>query len=246
MKDQITLITATYNAKEHLPELIASIRAQSYKGFRWIIADGGSTDGTLSIIESNNDIVTLLLKGPDFGIYDALNKVIQNVTTPYYLVVGADDTLDPRAMEFYSEATKNSSADIISAKVVTSNYGILLPLRGQSWRYGHLAYVSQHAVGSLIKTSLHERVGLYSKYYPIAADRHFLLNAIKNYGCVVEAGDFIAGVYSCEGVSSSRHYEALLDIFKVDFALSKNPLMVSVYSLIRYIINLPKFKPTRR
>jgi glycosyltransferase involved in cell wall biosynthesis len=246
MKDQITLITATYNAQDHFPALIASIRAQTYKNFRWIIADGGSTDGTLSIIKSNNDIVDLLLEGPDFGIYDALNKAIQKVTTPYYLVAGADDTLDPRAMELYSEAVKNSSSDIISAKVMTNNFGILRPLRGQYWRYGHLAYVSQHAVGSLIKTSLHERVGLYSKYYPIAADRYFLLKAIKNYGCVVEARDFIAGVYSCEGLSSSKHYEALLDIFKVDFALAKNPLTVSVYSLIRYIVNIPKFKITKK
>ena len=241
MKKQITLITATFNAEACLPALVASIRAQTCSNFDWIVADGGSTDKTLSIINNNKDIVTLLLDGPDFGIYDALNKSIKKVHTPYYLVVGADDFLNPDAIELYTIAANNDPLDFISAKVEASRFGLLRPLRGHAWRFGHLAYVSQHAVGTLIKTSLHYKIGFYSNRYPIAADRHFLLNAIKNYGCKVNARDFVAGVYSCEGLSSSNHYEALLDIFKVDYALSSNPLVTVVFSIIKYIINIPRF-----
>ena len=57
----ITVITATYNAAEYLPALISSIRGQTFKDFDWIIADGGSRDDTLSIIENNIDIVGLPL-----------------------------------------------------------------------------------------------------------------------------------------------------------------------------------------
>ena len=224
-----------------MPELVASLRAQTYKSFEWIIVDGGSSDETLSIINRNSDIVTSLLSGPDFGIYDALNKAIEITTTQYYLVAGADDILDPMAIELYSQAAMDSQADIVSANVQSSDFGILRPGRGQAWRFGHLAYVSQHALGSLIKTSLHKKVGLYSKFYPIAADRYFLLSAIEHNHCVIHKADFMAGVYSCQGISSTRYYESLLDVFKVDYALSKHPLRTSIYSLIKYIINIRQF-----
>ena len=241
MSRLITIITATYNAAEHLPALITSLRDQTFKDFAWIVVDGNSDDETMSIIEKNMDIVTLFIRGPDFGIYDALNKAITRTNTPYYLVVGSDDKLHSKSIELYRQAAINSHADIVSACVETSNFGILRPGRGQAWRFGHLAYVSQHAVGSLIKTSLHKRIGLYSKFYPIAADRHFLLNAIINYNCVVYCDNFMAGIYSCKGMSSSRYYEALLDIFKVDYVLSKNRLRTSFFSLLKYIVNMRYF-----
>lgn len=241
MSRLITIITATFNAAQHLPALAASIKSQTTKDFLWIIADGGSNDDTLSIIKEHQDLVSLLLDGPDFGIYDALNKAVARVITPYYLVVGADDILNPDAIEQYTKAIKVSNADIISANVVLSDFGILKPDRGQRWRFGHLAYVSQHAIGSLIKTSIHEKVGLYSKYYPIAADRYFLLNAIENYQCVVYGADFVAGVYSCQGLSSKRFYDALLDIFKVDYALSKHPFRTAFWSLLKYTLNMKRF-----
>lgn len=242
MKNIITVITATYNAAQFLPALITSLREQSCKDFDWIIADGLSTDETLNIIKNNSDIVKKLIPGPDFGIYHALNNAIKITTTPYYIIVGADDVLDKRAIELYLQAATLSQADIISANVATSDFGLLKPSRGQAWRFGHLAYVSQHAVGSLIRTSLHQKVGYYSKYYPIAADRFFILNAIENYDCVVYSANFTAGVYSCEGISSSRYYDTLLDIFKVDFALSKYPVRAALYALIKYIINIRRFR----
>lgn len=237
----ITVITATFNASEHLPRLAESLRKQTCKSFNWIIADGGSTDRTLSIIKANEDIVTTVIDGPDFGIYDALNKAILKVDTAYYLVLGADDVLHSNAIELYLGAIEQSGADIITAHVATSTNVKLSPGRGKSWRYGHLAYVSQHAVGSLIKKDLHESVGQYSRLYPIAADRHFLLKAINLHHCSVYSADFEAGIYSCEGVSSTRHYETLLDIFKVDYALSKNRRFTSIISMLKYVANLHRF-----
>jgi glycosyltransferase involved in cell wall biosynthesis len=237
----ITVITATFNAAKHLPRLAQSLRKQSCKNFNWIIADGGSTDDTLSIIKENDDIVSTVIFGPDFGIYDALNKAILKVNTEYYLVLGADDVLHTTAIEFYLKSIKQSGADIITAQVATSKNVKLLPGRGKSWRYGHLAYVSQHAVGSLIKKALHEHVGQYSRLYPIAADRHFLLKAIKLHNCTLYSANFEAGIYSYEGVSTTRYYETLLDIFKVDYALSKNPRFTSVIIILKYVANLHRF-----
>ena len=58
-----------------------------------------------------------------------------------------------------------------------------------------------------------------------------LLNAIESHQCVVYRADFVAGVNSCQGLSSIRPYDALLDIFKVDYALSKHPTWTAFWSL---------------
>lgn len=236
----ISIITATYNAGQDLPQLIASLRAQTSHQFHWIVADGGSTDDTLEIIDKNRDLVKKFIPGPDFGIYDALNKAVSKVETEYYLTLGADDRLKPDAVENYLKAAKGSKCDFISAKVLTSAGTMLLPKRGNPFRYGHLAYVSQHAVGTLIKTSLHGVIGQYSRRFPIAADRFFILKAIRHHHCTVQAEDFEAGFYSCDGTSNAQFYDALLDIFKVDYAVSNRPLFTASVSILRYAINVAK------
>ncbi len=236
----ITVITATFNAEASLPDLIRSLRSQTRKDFQWIVADGGSTDATLALLGQEADLVSRLLRGPDFGIYHALNKAIAEVQTPYYLVLGADDTLEPDAIEQFAAAVERSGADLITADVRTSA-GMLTPGRGKRWRNGHLAYISQHSVGTLVKTSLHKTVGPYSRAYPIAADRHFLLSAIEKHHCTIHPAKFVAGTYGEEGVSSRQYYAALMDVYKVDFALSDHPRRTAVVSLLKYASNLGKF-----
>lgn len=221
----ISIITATFNAENDLPKLIESLRAQTSSQFRWIVVDGGSTDDTLQIINQNRDLVAKLIVGQDFGIYDALNKAVNEVDTNYYLTLGADDRLNMNAVENFDKASQTCEADFISAMVRTTNGSMLLPNRGNRFRFGHLAYISQHAVGTLIKKNLHNTVGPYSNRFPIAADRHFILKAIEHHKCVVQAENFEAGIYSCAGTSSRQVYETLLDIYKVDYVLSRRPLL---------------------
>jgi len=40
---RISVITATYNAIQHLPTLVESLRGQTDKDFEWVVADGASS-----------------------------------------------------------------------------------------------------------------------------------------------------------------------------------------------------------
>ena len=44
----VSIITATFNAAEHLPRTIKSIRELSYKNVEWIVMDGASKDKTIA------------------------------------------------------------------------------------------------------------------------------------------------------------------------------------------------------
>ena len=94
----ISVLPVTFNAIDMLPGLIDSLKAQTDRCFEWIVVDGASTDGTIELIKSSNDIVTQWISEPDFGIYHAMNKAIQLATGDYYLVVGADDRFKARCI----------------------------------------------------------------------------------------------------------------------------------------------------
>jgi glycosyltransferase involved in cell wall biosynthesis len=93
MPTSITIVTSTFNCRDALRETAASIRDQSAPGLQWIIADGGSTDGTVSVIEENADIIGNWHSEKDRGIYDAWNKAAAHIRGDWVIFLGAGDLL---------------------------------------------------------------------------------------------------------------------------------------------------------
>ena len=90
---KITVITAAYNSEATVGEAIASVAAQTYPEIEHLIIEGNSNDGTLQAIESVRHRRMRLISEPDDGIYDALNKGIQNATGDLIGFVHSDDVL---------------------------------------------------------------------------------------------------------------------------------------------------------
>ena len=88
---KISLITVTYNALGTINRCIESVIAQKYKGLEYIIIDGGSTDGTLQIIDQYKDHISILVSEPDKGVYDAMNKGIKLAAGDVVGTLNADD-----------------------------------------------------------------------------------------------------------------------------------------------------------
>lgn len=72
---------------------IDSVISQNYPEIEYIIIDGGSTDGTLQIIDKYRDFISVVISEPDQGIYDAMNKGIRRATGNIVGTLNADDAL---------------------------------------------------------------------------------------------------------------------------------------------------------
>ncbi len=197
----ISVLTATFNAQATLPRLAQSLREQTHRDFEWIVADGGSGDGTCEFLSQSDDVVTRWVSEPDFGIYHALNKALAMARGDYYIVLGADDELTPGALHAYAQAAERTRADIISAPVWIDGRRVA-PRRTAAWLRSGPPGVSAHSVGSLIRRGLHAELGLYSRRLPIAADTLFLLSARKA-GKRFAYIDDVAGRFGTGGVSST-------------------------------------------
>lgn len=115
MKDNplISIITVTYNAELTIERTLQSVESQSYPRIEHLIIDGCSTDHTMSHVQryvernGENKHLIRVLREPDKGLYDAMNKGIQQATGYYLVFLNAGDKLhDPTTIEQIVEQTR--------------------------------------------------------------------------------------------------------------------------------------------
>lgn len=88
----ISVITVTFNAKDLIEETMLSVLNQTLSDIEYIVIDGGSTDGTLDIIQKYADKLSYLVSEPDKGIFDAMNKGIIQAKGKWINFMNAGDT----------------------------------------------------------------------------------------------------------------------------------------------------------
>jgi glycosyltransferase involved in cell wall biosynthesis len=76
---KISVITVCFNSQATIERSIQSVVDQQWPEVEHIVIDGGSTDGTLAILERFTQHLAVLVSEPDKGIYDAMNKGLSRI-----------------------------------------------------------------------------------------------------------------------------------------------------------------------
>jgi len=88
---RVTIVTVVYNSAKLLEKTIQSVIVQTYQDMEYIIIDGGSTDGTLEIINKYRENISCFISEPDKGIYDAMNKGVKYAAGEWIAFLNAGD-----------------------------------------------------------------------------------------------------------------------------------------------------------
>lgn len=103
---KFSIITVTRNSIDFVEDAIKSVLLQNVFSLEYIIIDGGSTDGTIGIIERYAELDSRIrwISEPDKGISDAFNKGIRMASGDIIGILNSDDRYTPDTLKLVAEA----------------------------------------------------------------------------------------------------------------------------------------------
>ncbi|MDJ0795631.1 MAG: glycosyltransferase [Calothrix sp. MO_167.B12] len=105
---EISVIIPVYNGEKTIKETIESVLKQSFSNIEVIIINDGSTDSTLKIINSIDDIRLQVFSYPNAGSGASRNRGIEKANGNYISFIDADDLWVPDKLEAQYQALQNN------------------------------------------------------------------------------------------------------------------------------------------
>ena len=101
---RISLITPSFQQASFLEACMSSVHDQQYPALEHVVVDGGSTDGSNTIIERYAGRLSWWCSEQDQGQSDAINKGLQHCTGTIFGWINSDDLLLPGSLETVGKA----------------------------------------------------------------------------------------------------------------------------------------------
>lgn len=199
---KISLITACYNSAKTIATAMESVLAQKGVELEYIVVDGGSTDGTVEIVEEfsrkerKDGFEFKWISEKDRGMYDAINKGIAMATGDVVGILNADDMLEGEDTlahvvgGFNAEVQSRRDAEemergieAVYADIRFVKDDLNTTVRYYSakhWKPWMLQWGKMPPHPSVyIRRELFEKFGLYKLGYDIAADYELLIRYLR-------------------------------------------------------------------
>jgi glycosyltransferase involved in cell wall biosynthesis len=110
----ISIVIPSLNQCEFLPEAIESVLGQSYGRRELIVVDGGSTDGSIEVLQRYAPRLAYWRTAADRGPADALNHGFAQASGDVLAFLNADDFLLPGALATIAEVFAERPVDVVS------------------------------------------------------------------------------------------------------------------------------------
>lgn len=183
---KVSLLMTVYNVEKNLPLVLKSIEEQDYPDLEVVAVDGGSSDGTVRLLEAfaaraaaRGGLSVRWLSEPDGGLYDAMNKAFR-LSSGDVVAVCNDRLCKPYAVSRLVAAIEQGGprcvgahADLVyvEGKRVVRKWHMGEGRISEGWLPGHPTL--------FLKRAVYEAYGLYDTSYCCAADYEFMVRFLK-------------------------------------------------------------------
>ena len=169
----VSIVTPSFNQGQFIEETIKSVLNQDYPNIEYIVMDGGSTDGTVEILEKYKDRLTYVSE-KDKGQSDAINKGWRRAKGDIVAWLNSDDTYCPGAVRKAVEAfEQNPEAGLVhgNCNVTDASGRTIYRMRSRPVDLSDLlCFTIIHQPTVFLRRSVIESVGFLNP------DLHFLMD----------------------------------------------------------------------
>ena len=168
---KFTLIIPSYNGGGYLKECVASILAQTYRGFTLAVLDDGSTDGSLEWLRGLDEPRLTLYPAPEhLGIVRNWGRALEIPKAEFMTIIGQDDLLGPDYLAVMDALTrKHPDAGLYHAhfRFIDASGKVIRPCRPLPAREKAAQYLTAlftgsrdtYGTGYLMRSARYEAVG---------------------------------------------------------------------------------------
>lgn len=191
---EFTVVATTFNDSKGITKYLDSIMSQTLLPKEIIIADGGSKDDTVRVIQEYADGKSVKIT-VDFGkrlnIAEGYNTAIRLAKTDVILITGIGNLYENTYAEKLVTTMENTDAEIVHGVIRGQDNGWFSRIYNKAYLRGDkgkIPFLPSNR-GVLIKKSVFDRVGyFYEKFIYAGEDTEFFLNTL-NAGIKTESCD---------------------------------------------------------
>ncbi len=197
-----SIITINYNNKEGLEKTIKSIISQTFKNYEYIVIDGGSTDGSVDIINKYKEHIDYWMSEEDKGIYNAMNKGIMKAHGKYLNFMNSGDRFhNSNTLQYVDyEITED---DIVTGSFYDHENSVIHKIYSMDVTLLTLLKETFNHQSTFYKRELFEN-RLYDENLNILSDTKFNMQSIIFDNCSVKILDLIIADYDFNGISGQN------------------------------------------
>ena len=202
---KISIVTVVLNDADNFIKTVNSILEQTYNNIEYIVIDGGSTDGTLTIMNNYKDLIDRSISKRDDGLYDAMNKGIDIASGDWIIFMNAGDVFVNNDIL----TTIFVDNDFIDVDILYGDTIVYYPdfERFQpSGKIENIDYGMQFSHQSTFISLDYHKNYKYNIDYKICADYYFLYNAFIQKTKFKYLGKSVAKIKSGGLSDKNREY----------------------------------------
>lgn len=174
---KFSIITVCLNEGEAIRDTCESIVTQTNRDFEWIVIDGGSTDGTLKILEDYEETINFLMSESDHGIYDAMNKGLRRAEGEYVIFMNAGDCF--AGLDVLARVSAFFGSDMLVGNLFLNENGQVYKSPDHISKNYLLQNMLPHQA-AFFKRSLFDKFGHFDTSYHIAGDYEMFARLLQS------------------------------------------------------------------